>query len=227
MGNCDSSSNTERASYDLQLHVGSTHFQTYPAMFDRKDLRKRGANVFVRVRTGSKIAGGESIVESSRVSAAGRPKDLRWPRGDVMTLPINLLQHGSSKREGHHRFERQNIDIEVYAAPAGSVTLGGSGGAGGKGGKGKLIGRAHYNVAKIASLIEEQFGPLGSAETAAKELPVSVRRGEKKPALYGMLYCVLYCVVYCVVYCVLCAVCCGVFCGVCCDGGEGAAHVGT
>ena len=200
MGNCDSSSNAERASYDLQLHVGSAHFQTYPAMFDRRVLRKRGASVFVRVRSGSKIAGGESIVESSRVSAVGRPKDLRWPRGDVMTLPINLLQHGSSTREGHHRFERQNIDIEVYAAPAGSVTLGGSGGAGGAGGKGKLIGRAHYNVAKIASLLEEQFGALGSAETAAKELPVSVRSGEKKAALYCMLYCAMFCVLYCVLW---------------------------
>jgi hypothetical protein len=40
-----------------------------------------------------------------------------------MTLPTNLLQQGSLKRKGHHCFERQNMDIEVYPAPAGFVSL--------------------------------------------------------------------------------------------------------
>jgi hypothetical protein len=37
-----------------------------------------------------------------------------------MTLPTDLLRHGSVKREGHHRFERQNMDIEVYRRRWGS-----------------------------------------------------------------------------------------------------------
>ena len=37
-------------------------------------------------------------------------------------------------------------------------------------------------------------------EAAAKELPVSVRSGEKKAALYCMLYCAMFCVLYCVLW---------------------------
>ena len=58
--------------------------------------------------------------ELSRLRDVGRLKDLRWPRGHEMTLPTDLLRHGSVKREGHHRFERQNMDIEVYRRRWGS-----------------------------------------------------------------------------------------------------------
>ena len=68
-----------------------------------------------------------------------------------MTLLTNLMPHGSLKREGHHRFEWQNIDIEVYAAPAGSVTLPGIARCRQQGRQG------HDNMAMFVSLREEQF----------------------------------------------------------------------
>jgi hypothetical protein len=54
----------------------------------------------------------------------------------------------------------------------------------------------------IVSLLEEQFGAQGSAETAAKELPVSVRVEEERR--------MLPCTVCCTVRCSLCAVLCAV-----------------